>query len=170
MMRDMRVTMIMNYPQVMRPVDIFSVFTTEASFNLAEYKEAQHTISPFIPRQPRILPFHEGVHWNLTFQKTLTPMPEVDSNDEEYFQTADLDDLMWSEEPMPDSQEYLCVHEIPRPATPPPQHNQVDMPATQPPHTTRSGGDDLRPWTYGTRQPGGHAWPYRHSGGSDLGF
>ena len=28
---------------------------------------------------------------------------------------------------MPDSQEYLCIHLIPRPATPPPQPNQVEM-------------------------------------------
>ena len=39
-------------PQVMRPVHIYSVFTNEASFNLAEYKETQHTLSPFMPRWP----------------------------------------------------------------------------------------------------------------------
>ena len=37
-------------PHVMRPVYVFSVFTTEASFNLDEYKETQHIISPFMPR------------------------------------------------------------------------------------------------------------------------
>ena len=36
--------------QVMRPVCIYSVSTTESSFNLNEYKEAQHTISPFMSR------------------------------------------------------------------------------------------------------------------------
>ena len=36
--------------QVMWPVCIFSVFTTDASFNLAEYKETQCTISTFTPR------------------------------------------------------------------------------------------------------------------------
>ena len=35
--------------QVMRPVHIYSVSTTEASFNQADYREAQHTISPFTP-------------------------------------------------------------------------------------------------------------------------
>ena len=36
--------------QVMRPVSIYSVFTTEGSFNPADYKGAQHAISPFMPR------------------------------------------------------------------------------------------------------------------------
>ena len=34
-------------PQVLRPMHIYSVFTTEY---LADYKETQHTISPFMPR------------------------------------------------------------------------------------------------------------------------
>ena len=36
--------------QVMRPVCIYSVSITDGSFNPANYKEAQHTISPFMPR------------------------------------------------------------------------------------------------------------------------
>ena len=36
--------------QVVRSVHIYSVSTTEESFNPADYKEAQHTISPFMPR------------------------------------------------------------------------------------------------------------------------
>ena len=32
--------------QVIRPVHIYSVFTTEASFNLTAYKKTKHTISP----------------------------------------------------------------------------------------------------------------------------
>ena len=55
-------------------------------------------------------------------------MPEVDSNDEEYLPTANLDDPVWPGEPMPDSQEYLWIHKIPRPASPPLQLSQVDMP------------------------------------------
>ena len=55
-------------------------------------------------------------------------MPEVDSDKEEYLCTGDLDDVVWSEEPVLDSQEYLCIHPISRPATPPPQPNQVEMP------------------------------------------
>ena len=47
------------------------------------------------------------------------PMPEVDSDDE-YLPTADPDDLVWSKGPVPDSQEYLCIHLKPRPATTPP--------------------------------------------------
>ena len=73
-------------------------------------------------------------------------MPEVDSDDEEYLPTADLDDQVWSEGPVPDSWEYLCIHENtkasnPTPASPsweecqqppPLQPNQVKMPATPP--------------------------------------
>ena len=40
-------------PQVMSRVHIYSFFTTDASFNLAEYKEKQHSISPFRPRWSR---------------------------------------------------------------------------------------------------------------------
>ena len=36
-------------PQVLMPVHIYSVFTTE-TFNLADYQETQHTISPLTPR------------------------------------------------------------------------------------------------------------------------
>ena len=43
--------------QVMRPVHIYSVSVTEASFNPADYKEAQCIISPFMPRQSISSPF-----------------------------------------------------------------------------------------------------------------
>ena len=36
--------------QVMRTVHVYSVSTTEASFNLTDYKGAQWPISPFTPR------------------------------------------------------------------------------------------------------------------------
>ena len=66
-------------------------------------------------------------------------MPEVHTNDDEYLLTADLDDPVWSEEPVPDSWEDLCIHKIPRPETPtsttpsigdatPLQPDQVEMP------------------------------------------
>ena len=71
-------------PQVVRPVHICTVFTTEASFDPTEYKVAQNTISPFMLGQPRCLPFCEGVHQSLTFKKMFLPMPEVESDDEEY--------------------------------------------------------------------------------------
>ena len=62
--------------QVMRPVHIYSVSTTEASFNLAEYKQVQHAISSFMPRQPRDnMPFCEGVCQHLTFDETPPPTP-----------------------------------------------------------------------------------------------
>ena len=61
-------------------------------------------------------------------------MPETDSDEYKELATADLDDLVWDEEPVPDSREYLCIHEIPRQTTqpipqpvavtPPPQPNQ----------------------------------------------
>ena len=58
-----------------------------------------------------------------------TPAPtRIDSDDEEYLPTADLDDAVWSEKPVPNNQEYMCIHQIPRPATQPPQSNQMEMP------------------------------------------
>ena len=50
-------------------------------------------------------------------------MTEVNSDDEEYLQTADIDDPVWSEESVPDNEEYLCIHKKPRPAIPPQQPN-----------------------------------------------
>ena len=47
-------------------------------------------------------------------------MIEEDSEDEEDLLTADLDEPVWSKEPVLDSREYLCIHEAPRPATPQP--------------------------------------------------
>ena len=41
-----------------------------------------------------------------------------------------LDDLVWSEEPVLDSQEYLGIHKIPRPATKvetPPDHELMEL-------------------------------------------
>ena len=55
-------------------------------------------------------------------------MPEVYSGDDEYFPTADLDDLLWSEECVFNSWEYLCIHQIPRLATLSPQPSQVEIP------------------------------------------
>ena len=57
-------------------------------------------------------------------------MPEVDSDNKEYLLSADLDDLVWSKEPLPDIQEYLCIHKIPGQASPPLQPDWVDMPAS----------------------------------------
>ena len=62
------------------------------------------------------------------FDEIPLPTQDVDSDDEEYLPTADLDDPVWSEEAVPDSQEYLCIHQKPRAATPPLQPNQVEMP------------------------------------------
>ena len=57
----------------------------------------------------------------------MTP-PKVDSDDEEYFPTADLDDLLWSKEPPPNSQKHQSINQISRPAIPPLQPNQVEVP------------------------------------------
>ena len=47
------------------------------------------------------------------------PTPEIDSEDnEEPLPTADLDDPVWDEESVQDSRKSICIHEIPRPATP----------------------------------------------------
>ena len=119
-------------PQVMRSGHIYLVFTTEASFNLAEYNETQHTISPLISRWSRSLTFHEGVHWHLTFNE-IPPNAIARLTWQRIFPTSDMDDPVWSEEPVPDNWEYLCIHEIPWPATPPPQPNQVEMLVFPPP-------------------------------------
>ena len=42
----------------------------------------------------------------------------------------DLNDPVWFEEPVLDSWEYLCTHEIPRSATPPNQPPPQSIPAT----------------------------------------
>ena len=49
------------------------------------------------------------------------------TNEEEFLPKADLDDPVWSEKHVCNSQIYLCIHQIPTPATPPPQPNQVEM-------------------------------------------
>ena len=56
------------------------------------------------------------------------PLPEVEIDDGEYLPTADLDDPIWSEKPVPNSREYLCIPQISRQATPAPQAGQVEMP------------------------------------------
>ena len=112
--------------QIMRCVHVYSVSTTEASFNPEDYKRAQYPISPFTSRWPRDeMPFHQGVHQCLTFDKTT--LPEVDSDDEEYLTTADFDDLVWSKVPVPNNEMHLCNHQIPRPAIQCPQLDQMEM-------------------------------------------
>ena len=55
-------------------------------------------------------------------------IPETDSEgDEESLPTADIDDLVRDEEPVPDSRECLCICEICRLSTTPPQ----PVPVTQ---------------------------------------
>ena len=57
--------------QVMRPVHVYSVLTTEACFNPKDSKGAQYPISPFTTRELKDeLPFHQGVCWCLTFEET----------------------------------------------------------------------------------------------------
>ena len=85
------------------------------------YKGAQCPTTPFTPGWPSDdLCFCQGVCWQLTFDET--PLPKMDSDDEEeYFPTADLDHPVWSEEPIPSSCQQLCIHQTtchtPRPAT-----------------------------------------------------
>ena len=60
----------------------------------------------------------------------MRPPLEVDSDDEEYLPTDDLDDTVWSNEHVPNIWEYLCIHQIPRPATPQPQSSE-EAPGTR---------------------------------------
>ena len=104
---------------ITRPISVYSIITTEASFDLADFTTAQHPISPFTPKCPRSLPFWEGICWCQTFDKMPTQMPETDSEDEkEPLPTADPDAPVWNEEPVSDSREYIYIYEIPRLATP----------------------------------------------------
>ena len=58
-------------------------------------------------------------------------MPEtVSEDDEELLPTADLDDLVQDEELVLDSRKYICIHDIPRLATP--SQCPKPMPATSP--------------------------------------
>ena len=131
--------------QVIRPVHVYSVSTTEASFNPTDYNGAQCPISPFTSRQLRDeLHFHHGVHQCLNFDET--PLPAVNSDIEEYLPTADLDDPVWSREPVPNSQKHLSIHQIHRPATPP--------------HNLSSGGTP-RAGTNGYQDPRGPSRPHQ---------
>ena len=44
-------------PQITSPICVYSIFTTEASFDPGDFNTAQHPISPFTPRCPRSLSF-----------------------------------------------------------------------------------------------------------------
>ena len=56
-------------------------------------------------------------------------MPKTNSEDDkEPLPNVDLDDLVWDKEPAPDSREYLCIHKIPRLATPTPPHSPYQWP------------------------------------------
>ena len=44
-------------PHITRLVHVYSVFSAEASFNLADYMAAKGQRSPFTPKHPRGLPF-----------------------------------------------------------------------------------------------------------------
>ena len=113
---------------VMRPVYIYLVSTTDTSFNPADYKGAQFPTSPFTPRWPRDkFPFYQGVHQHITFDGT-PPLKMDSKKEEDDFPTADFDDPVWSEEPIPNSQQHMCIHQIPKPATPSPQPDQVEVP------------------------------------------
>ena len=139
-------------PHIRRPVCIYSVFSVEASFNLADYTTTQCQFSPFTPRHPkaffnladytttqcqfspftprhpRDLPFQEGFCQCLTFEETLLPALSADSEDEEdYLYMAELDNPVWDEELVPDNREYLYIYEIPRPGTPPPHPQPIPL-------------------------------------------
>ena len=63
--------------------------------------------TPSLPSHPddpgMTCPSLKGLHWNLAFDETPPPTPEIGSAEEEYLQVADLDDLVWSKGPVPDS-------------------------------------------------------------------
>ena len=81
------------------------------------------------------MPFWEGVHWQLTSYETLLPALPTDSEDEEEdLPNPSLHDPVWEKESLPDSMEYCCIHEIPRPATPPPYPQPAPVTPPVQPH------------------------------------
>ena len=129
-------------PHIIRLVCIYSIFSAEASFNLADYTPTQGQLSPFTLRCSRGLPFQEGICWYLTFDETSLLALAADSKGEEVdLPMAELDDPVSDKKLIVDSREYLCIHEIgrlatpqppqPVPVTPTPQPNQV-LPDTPP--------------------------------------
>ena len=119
-------------PHTTRPIQVYFVFTTEAPFDPANFTTAQCPIWAFTPKCPRRLPFWQGIHWWLTFNKMLLPMPETDSEDDkEPLQTADLLGPVWEEELLSDSRKSPCILVIPRQATPTPTWQPIP---TTPPH------------------------------------
>ena len=67
-------------PHITRPVCIYSMFSAEASFNLADYTKARRQLSPYFltPKCPRGPSFKEGVYHWLTFNETLPLAPTED--------------------------------------------------------------------------------------------
>ena len=135
--------------QVMRPVHIYSVFHPWGLLQPSWLQwSTTHHVLPFMSRLPRDnLPFYEGVCRCLTFDETPPPTPEFNSNDE-YLPTADMDDPVQSDQPVPDSWEYLCIHKYPDQQLHP--HNPIKWKCP-------------RAWTHGIRHCRVHTRPYRHS-------
>ena len=104
--------------QVMRPFHVYSVSTTEDSFNPTDYNGAQCPIFPFTPRWSRDeLPFHQRVCQSLTFEE---PSPPAVDSDDDLMTWYGLRNL------------YLIAKNACAftryPATPPTQPNQVEVP------------------------------------------
>ena len=138
-------------PQVTRPIDIYSVFTTEASFDLAELTTSQCPISPFNPRSPSSLPFWEGVCQHLTFEEMLPPTEE-NSEDEEDLPTVDIGYPVWSEEPYQTARS-ICVYMK--------YLDQQPYPTSHP--TTHTSNPTIAGWSRSTSQPTPATWPSRNA-------
>ena len=117
----------------MRPVCIYLVSTTEASLNPMDYRGTQGPTSPSTARQTKEeMPLCWAFCWQLTF--SVIHPSQMDSNNEEDFLTAELDDSVWLSRA---NRQWLCIQLIPcssitshttRPATPPPQPIQKEVP------------------------------------------
>ena len=106
----------------MRPVHIYLVLMTEASLNPMDYRWAQSHTFPSTARQPRDgLPLYQVVGQQFTFCETPTSVMDSDDDEEEDFPTVELNDQVWSEEPIPDRQCQSITGHTPRPTNPP--HN-----------------------------------------------
>ena len=84
MMRDMKVTMIMDYQVRLWGLCIFIQFLP--------LRPPSTCLTTREHNQGWLIPFCEGICQCLSFDETTPPMPKVDPKDGEYLHTADLDD------------------------------------------------------------------------------
>ena len=119
-----------------RPVHIYLISTTEDSLHSSDYRRTQGTTSPSTQKwtKERVAPMLSSLlminlQWETLIRNGLWQWRRI-------FSTAELNDPVYSEEPLPDRQ-WLCIHLLLHssitghtlgPATPPLQPIQEEVP------------------------------------------